>query len=216
MRVAGAGDINGDGFADLLFADDDADSNAGAATGSVFILLGRDFGYRLDVAGDAGNNILLGTSADEALLGAAGNDLIDGGAGSDALLGGPGNDILVWDAADTHIDGGGNSDTLRISGLGHAIDFSLLQGPRVSGVEILDLRGSGNNAVTLGIADVMDMSDHNRLRIDGDAGDSISSLGQGWLPAASGNVIIDNTSYQAFESGGVTLLVDSSISVNIS
>lgn len=212
MRVTGAGDINGDGFDDLLFADDDA---AGGA-GRVFALLGRDFGFRLDVAGDAGDDVLTGTAIDEALLGAGGDDHLDGGGGSDALLGVPGNDILLWDAADFRLDGGGNDDTLRVMGADLVLDFSLASLPRITGIDVLDLTGNGDNALTFGLADVMGMSDHNRLRIDGDSGDSITSLGQGWQPSAGGNVMIDTVTYQVFDKTGVTLLIDSAVTIAIS
>ncbi|NQW09524.1 MAG: hypothetical protein HQ481_06550, partial [Alphaproteobacteria bacterium] len=69
---------------------------------------------------------LIGTSADETLLGGLENDVIDGGAGADVLFGGAGDDLLLGSAGDIGsynqptvsdtLSGGTGTDTLRGGG----------------------------------------------------------------------------------------------------
>jgi Ca2+-binding RTX toxin-like protein len=75
-----------------------------------------------DVAGGAGNDVLIGNAqtnwitggnGNDHLNGAAGNDQLDGGAGDDHLYGGAGNDHLRGDGGNDIIDGQGDSDTIR-------------------------------------------------------------------------------------------------------
>ena len=51
------------------------------------------------ITGNAGNNILSGNGGNDTLIGGAGNDTLDGGTGADTMLGGVGNDTYVVDNA---------------------------------------------------------------------------------------------------------------------
>lgn len=78
---------------------------------------------KLNLNGNALNNVITGNAANNVVSGLAGNDTLDGGAGNDTVLGGDGNDRLMVDLAlgnfvagvrqeiDT-LDGGAGSDTL--------------------------------------------------------------------------------------------------------
>lgn len=83
--VAGAGDVNADGFADVIVAAIADDTAVGVDSGSVGIYSGIDgsflFGFNGDAAGDR-----LGYS-----VGSAGDVNVDGRA--DVLAGSPGNDV---------------------------------------------------------------------------------------------------------------------------
>ena len=87
------------------------------------------------------------------------------------------------------------------------------------------LTGSGNNSLTLDIRDVLALPDgtgqfrdtaSHELLIDGNSGDSVSSVGQGW--AAGVDVTVQGTLYASYTSStvAVTLLVDTDITRTIS
>jgi Ca2+-binding RTX toxin-like protein len=64
----------------------------------------------------AGGNdeIIAGNGNDEITTG-GGNDVIDPGSGRDRVFAGPGDDVIYLTLGDKYFDGGGGSDTLRLS-----------------------------------------------------------------------------------------------------
>jgi hypothetical protein len=113
------------------------------------------------------------------------------------------------------VDGGSGQDTLQFAGSGESLDLTDIVDTRYTGIEIVDLTGTGDNTLILETLDLLALSDTtNTLRVDGDAGDVVISQGQGW--AAGGTVDIEGTLYQSYTDGAATLLlhpdVDSLIS----
>ena len=99
--VSAAGDVDGDGFDDLIVGAP-LNDGAGAGAGAGYVIFGRDFTNQVDFLGTAGNDSLTGTGANEILIGGQGDDTIDGAGGDDVIIGGSGNDTIVFDAADTN------------------------------------------------------------------------------------------------------------------
>jgi hypothetical protein len=214
--VSAAGDVNGDGFGDLIVGAFGADPN-GSTSGSSYVVFGGDFGGNLPAAseGTAGNDSLAGTSAAEVLLGNLGNDTLDGGAGADVLHGGAGNDVFIFDGADRVVDGGGGVDTLRFAGVGQSLHLTALGSQGIGGIERIDLSGSGDNALQLTAAAVIGLSDTgNRLIIEGNSGDSVTSTGQDWV--FGGEVEIGGLFYDSYAQGAAQLLVNADIDQFIS
>jgi Ca2+-binding RTX toxin-like protein len=154
------------------------------------------------------NNLMTGNAGNNVLDGNRGNDTLDGGAGSDTLKGGDGDDWMIWDAADGSFQGGAGTDRMLISGSGAFIDLTAISDLKIVDTEIIDLTGSGNNALKLGLADVLAISSStDALRIDGNVGDTVSIAASGGWVTGIDQVIGLNT-YRTYTQGTATLLVD--------
>ena len=97
------------------------------------------------ISGNAGNNVLRGTSKADKIYGYGGNDALFGLAGNDILYGGSGNDVLTGGAGNDKLYGGAGRDAL----LGGAGNDTLVGG---AGVDTLKC-GAGRDTV---IADASD------------------------------------------------------------
>jgi hypothetical protein len=179
--VSAAGDVNGDGFADLIVGarlGDDGGNDAGEA----YVLYGGAFGS------SSAPVTTVGTGSAEILIGGLGDDTLTGGGGADSIRGGAGGDTLsVPDLAFRSVDGGSGSDRLILGGSGQSFDLPALADDKISSIETLDITGSGNNDLTLGFADIAAMTvadndvfasanSHHALVVDGNAGDTLSLL----------------------------------------
>ncbi|MBB71468.1 MAG: hypothetical protein CMF50_03620, partial [Legionellales bacterium] len=215
-RVSAAGDVNGDGFDDLTISDIDAAPNGGSS-GRVMLFLGQDQFGDVDFQGDNTANTLTGTGDSEILNGAQGDDTLDGGAGNDVLIGAEGDDVLIFDAADTlRVDGGLGNDTLQVNGSGVTVNLEAIGDNIISGVEIIDLTGSGNNTLNIGSMDVYRISDeghsdvnnNNALVVKGNSGDAVTST-ESWTQG--GTQVIDSVTYDIFTVNNATLFIDQNI-----
>ncbi|MBB5222196.1 Ca2+-binding RTX toxin-like protein [Amaricoccus macauensis] len=133
-----AGDVNGDGFDDLIIGAYLEDAGGKLNAGASYVVFGHgpdDGSQRLvgtpgadrisGLAGDdtifgrGGDDRLFGNTGDDSLVGAAGNDYLAGGVGNDGLSGGVGNDRLLGEGGNDTLSGGADHD--RLSG-GAGID----------------------------------------------------------------------------------------------
>ena len=160
--VGAAGDVNGDGLADLIVGAHGYDAaHSGVQTGRSYIIFGSKAGAF--AAGTAVDNT--GTSANDTLT-STGSQTLAGGSfsagtgndtfvasGADVLLGGMGKDIFTVNSSMitalqnnygaggnttqlAKIDGGGGIDTLRMGGTGGlGLDFSLIGNASVGNIE---------------------------------------------------------------------------------
>jgi hypothetical protein len=100
--ASAAGDVNGDGFDDLIIGASYAGASNSRA-GASHVLFGGD------LTGTAGT---MGTADADALAGTAGADVVKGGAGNDTLTAGAGDDRVEGDAGNDALDGGADNDRL--------------------------------------------------------------------------------------------------------
>ncbi|MCX8518791.1 MAG: FG-GAP-like repeat-containing protein, partial [Methylophilaceae bacterium] len=179
--VATAGDINGDGFADLIVGASGANSNAGKG----YIIFG---GTRF-ISGKLvqGSGTVTGTVADEVLVGSSGADVLTGEGGVDRFFGGAGNDTIVLTSSDisylaslgtntvrTTVDGGTGINTLRLI-RGANLDLTAIANvaagtptinSRIANIERIDLAtDNNNNILTLSANDVLDMTGMNSFNL---------------------------------------------------
>lgn len=126
-----------------------------------------------------------------------------------------GDDILVVsDTAFKRIAGGAGEDTLLLSGSNNMLDFSAMVKGTVTGIEKLDIGGSGFNIVKLDIQNVLDMSEPTHtLLIDGGTDDLafISGFTDTGTQAQVGAV-----NYEVDTGGaGATLWIDRDITTTV-
>lgn len=165
--VSAAGDINGDGLADLIVGAPFNDYSGLPNPGRAYVIFGKTDTAPVnlsDVAANYGNatfsvndmldemdNTWVGTSGNDSAVAGPGNDTLTGNGGVDVLYGGAGNDVFVLDASNIAALSGAaafNKDDVagilyqlaRVDG-GSGIDTL-----RVSGVANLDLTNIKNVA----------------------------------------------------------------------
>jgi len=163
-----------------------------------------------------GNDTLSGLGGNDVIDGGAGDDTIDGGDGFDQLIGGLGNDTFLFNPNNgiVNISGGVGEDILKLNTTGAYLDLIANQSApsgqnmQLSGIDRIDL-GAGN-VLTLSANDVLSLSDSGRLIVDGGAGSSVTSAGQGWTNA--GLITLAGINYTDYSMGSAHLLVNQNIS----
>ncbi len=91
--VASAGDINGDGFDDLIIGANRA-SAGGSANGETYVVFGGGPAEAVTRTGTNISNTIHGGAFNDTLNGLGGTDILNGGAGHDRLDGGADNDAI--------------------------------------------------------------------------------------------------------------------------
>ncbi len=206
ISVSAAGDINGDGYDDMMVGATGVGGNVGAS----YVVFGKDFNGVVNYKGTSGKDTLTGTTAANTFNGGLNDDIIIGNGGADSLLGGKGNDTLrVSDLNFRIADGGTGNDTLAL--VAKSLNFNLAtERGHVFGIETINITGTGNNILTVNPRDVLGLSDTtNTLRVLGNAGDKVSGISSagGWVHDA------DVGGFQQYHNGQAIVLVGSSVDV---
>ncbi|WP_233255041.1 S-layer family protein [Limnohabitans sp. T6-5] len=175
--VSAGGDINGDGFADLVFADySGEDVGTLTAAGVVRVIYGGvdkldSMTFQTangDAMGTTGADTLTGTAGNNQLVAGDGNDTLIGGGGADVLYGGRGDDTFVLNADNVtqlsksgtsqnieRVDGSTGIDTIKLDGTGLVLDLTAVAATAVQDIEKVDLTGSGDNTLKLNLTDIL-------------------------------------------------------------
>ena len=194
--VAAAGDVNGDGFSDLVIG---AYQYGNLISGASYVVFGRKPDTAVNRTGTAaaqtlaGGNFadtLSGLGGDDVLWGHLGNDKLDGGAGNDVMQGGLGNDTYVVDTlSDTVIEStlAGTADIVSSS----VMSLSLANYTNIEGLTLL-----GSNAFTLtgnGAANILTGNTAENI-LDGGGGNDTLTGGLGddtYFIDAAGDRIVE-------------------------
>ena len=177
--VSNAGDVNGDGFDDLMVHDLFIDPTS-------YIIFGRGDFSNLEniIEGTQIGDVLVGTKAAEHFKSGLGNDTINGKGGADIYDAGSGNDLIrISDLNFKLVDGGsGDKDTLAVAAVDANLDLANFSG-KITGIERIYLYGqSGSDSgVTLNATQLKALSDTtNKLIVNGNQGDYVHITDDGW------------------------------------
>jgi len=155
LGLATGGDINADGFADIVIS---APSFGDLSRpGKVYVLYGKApdeavtrVGSIADqkILGGDFDDLLAGVGGDDALVGLAGGDTLNGGGGNDLLLGADGGDLLAGGPGRDTLEGGAGADLLRGGGQADSFAFGPgcgadTIGDFANGIDRLDLADFG-------------------------------------------------------------------------
>ena len=165
-------DNEGEAAEDAVSAD--ADSPVLAPSGPLFAIIN----------GDAGDNIINGTSSADIIHGNGGNDTINGLGTADQIFGDAGDDtmILINGQGSDNFDGGTGTDTLDFSGFTTAVTFDLAAstysfGQAIS-IENVIAGSAGDTIIGTSGANDLDGRGGNDT-ISGGSGDDIINGGAG-------------------------------------
>ena len=201
--VSSAGDVNRDGFNDMIIGAPSADASGNSKTGAgeSYLIFGRDF----TGVGSAAKT-LSGTTGIDKLVGGGGDDTLIGNGGADVLRGGQGNDILaVSNLSFRQIVGGAGVDSLRLDGNALSLDLTALAKNRILGIEQIDLAGSGANTLTLNLSAVLNISDESNTLIIRHNSDDRVNIGVGWTQGA--DEVIGQNTFMIFTQGIGKLMI---------
>ncbi|MDX1589453.1 MAG: Ig-like domain-containing protein [Oleiphilaceae bacterium] len=203
-RTNAAGDLNGDGFQDMIVSSPLGDLN-GADTGEANVIWGQDFLSVVDTS-------LTGTSGADLLVGTSSGETINGGGGADRISAGAGDDIVqVPDLDFLRIDGGRGRDALELTGSSLSMDLRTFAYDVLHGLEIIDLGGLGNN-LTVAKQALLSLSDQVRtLYVQGNENDwVVTDSGESWV--GNGTVSLDGITYKRYDLDAVSLFVEETLS----
>ncbi len=101
--VAGAGDVNGDGFDDILIGAY-KDEDGGTEAGQTYLILGKASGWMMRVNLSNADASFIGEEAnDQSGFSVAGAGDVNGDGYDDILIGAPGNDESIAEAGQTYV-----------------------------------------------------------------------------------------------------------------
>ena len=212
--VSVAGDINGDGFDDLLVGTPYGVNSLGAYSGQANVIFGGDTGAVTDLGGENTDNIT-GAATGSVIVGGAGGDSLVAVASPgfrDVLIGGSGNDFLVVQELDfLHVDGGTGIDRLGIDIDGAILDLTDLGSSRITDIELLQIQATNTVTVRLDALSILNLSStSNTLRADVSVagnGSTIELLDAGWTTTGLGGSFVNFQNGEAILEAEVDLPV---------
>lgn len=178
--LGGGGDVNGDGFADILIGQPGADS-AGIESGSAWVIFSQSTGPAYQ-RGTTLRDWLTGGTGVDTLEGNGQDDVLDGMGGNDTLLGGAGNDTLEGGADDDVLDAGPGVDWAYYTRATAGVAVSLaVAGAQATG-------GAGTDSLS-GFENLVGSAHADTLTGDGAANIIFGGLGADTMTGGGGDDI---------------------------
>ncbi len=214
FSVSSAGDVNGDGYDDLIIGAYGGDPNEDSGAGETYVIYGGATGTESLTPVTAS-----GTAAVDNFTGNAGADSFTAIATDDVVRGGAGDDMISVTALDfAAIDGGTGQDTLVLDGAGLVLDLTGAGHAGVDSFELFDLSGTGANSLVLDAQAVFDVTEERAggvasLDVLGDADDRVDLSGSSF--ALTGTAAEDGVTYNIYRDGNAQLRIEDGVSFTL-
>lgn len=208
FSVAPAGDVNGDGHADVITGARGNDGK-GDDAGRSYVVFGGDFSGASYMSYGPGPDNIQGTATGESLVAGRGDDTITV-SGPDVVYAGAGDDqIRCADANFVRIDGGAGQDTLRLTDQGITLDLMTRSDLDLVDIETIDI--GTNNFLKFEWRDLRALSPRTHVvTITGTSGNLEANLtGAGFVDAG----VQDN--FQVFQHPVYTLRIAAGIDADV-
>ena len=215
--VSSAGDVNGDGYDDLIIGAYRADPNRNSIAGETYVIYGGATGTEsltpVTAQGTAAADNFTGNAGADSFTAIATNDVVRGGAGDDRIS------VTALDFA--AIDGGTGQDTLVLAGADLSLDLREPGNGGMDSVEVIDLSGAGGNTLVLDALAVFDLTEERAggiatLNVLGDANDTVRlAQSADQLFALTGQETEDGVTYSVYRGGNAEVRVETGVQVQI-